>query len=246
MDNYQKDYSYASVESESLTFDERVAIPAYKNMFGWMAAALGLSALAAFVTIDMLYKSDAFASFLFNSVTMWTMMIGTFVLVMFLNTALYRLSFGVATLLFALYSVIMGMMLSPILLIYTAASITQVFLITAGTFGVMALYGHFTKRDLSKIGQIAMMALIGIILATVVNIFMANDTMTLICSYVGVVVFCALTAYDIQKFKQLIYGNGPSMPTDMVHKIALIGALSLYLDFVNLFIRLLSILGKRR
>lgn len=246
MDNYQRSYSYGNTGSQSMTFEERVVIPAYKNMYGWMAAALGISALSAFVTIDMLYRSEAFVNMMFNSVTMWVLFLGTFGLVSFLNHAIQRLSFGVATCLFALYAALMGMILAPVLLVYTASSVTQVFLITAGTFGGMAIYGHYTKRDLTKIGQIAIMALWGIILASVVNVFFHNDTMTLIMSYIGVVVFCALTMYDVQKFKRLIYSCGSSDEGDLTQRIALLGALSLYLDFINLFLKLLHILGKRR
>lgn len=245
MDNYQKDYNYAGGAGE-LSFEERYVIPAYRNMYGWMAAALGVSALSAFVTIDLLGKSQAFFDFFFSSVTMWVFMIGTFGLVFFLNHAIQRLSFGVATAFFALYSALMGMWIAPVLTIYTAESVTQVFLITAGTFASMAAYGHFTKRDLSRVGQIAFMALIGIIIAAIVNIFMKSSMMSFVISCIGVVVFCALTMYDVQKFKQIIYQNATSMNGDQVQRIALLGALSLYLDFINLFLKLLRLLGNRR
>lgn len=240
MDNYVKNYT-TSYETSSV---EGTIASVYKNMFGWMAAALGLSALSAYVVIDRIYASEAFANAFFSSSAMWIMAIASFAMVFILSGALHKLSMTSASLLFALYSVLMGAWIAPVLLIYTAESVTQVFLITAGTFGGMAVYGHITSRDLSKLGSILMMALIGIIIASLVNIFMHSSGMSLIISYISVVIFCGLTMYDVQKFKNIIYNYGQA--DDQIRKIALLGALNLYMDFLNLFLYLLRILGSRR
>jgi FtsH-binding integral membrane protein len=145
---------------------------------------------------------------------------------------------------FIAYSVINGATLSILLLVYTMESIGMVFFITAATFGVMALIGYTTKTDLSKMGNILFMALIGLIIASVVNMFMHSSGLQLIISYVGVLIFVGLTAYDTQKIKQMLYDQESA--DEGAQKLALLGALSLYLDFVNLFIYLLRILGNRK
>ncbi len=149
-----------------------------------------------------------------------------------------------AHLLFCLYAVIMGAWMTPVLLVYTAASVTKVFLITAGTFGGMAVYGHVSNKDLSTVGRICGIALWGVILASLVNLFMGSSTMDYVISYLAVAIFCGLTMYDVQKFKNLLIGSDSS--NDSVRKIALLGALTLYLDFLNLFLHLLRILGRRK
>jgi len=154
-----------------------------------------------------------------------------------------KLSLTTATLLFVLYSVINGATLSVIFVAYSIGTISKVFFITAGTFAVMAFIGYVTKTDLSKLGKILFMALIGVIIATVVNIFVKSSGLDLILSYIGVLVFVGLTAYDTQKIKQMLWQAGDMSETSQ--KIALLGALSLYLDFVNLFLYLLRIFGRR-
>jgi hypothetical protein len=144
---------------------------------------------------------------------------------------------------FILYSVINGALLSYIFLAYTASSVATVFFITAGTFGAMALIGYTTKADLSSMGKILFMALIGLVIATVVNLFVKSDGLTMILSYVGVLIFVGLTAYDTQKIKQMLI-QAPDA-SESAQKMALLGALTLYLDFINLFIYLLRIFGKR-
>ena len=154
-----------------------------------------------------------------------------------------NLSLTTATLLFIAYSILNGVTMSFIFLVYTTSSIANVFFITAGTFGAMSLIGYTTKRDLSKMGQLLMMALVGLIIASFANILMKNDTLSLIISYVGVVVFVGLTAWDTQKIKRML-AQADDISED-AQKIALLGALTLYLDFVNLFLYLLRLLGKR-
>jgi FtsH-binding integral membrane protein len=153
------------------------------------------------------------------------------------------LSLAVATLMFVLYSVINGALLSYIFILYTASSISTVFFITAGTFAAMAFIGYTTKTDLSSWGKILLMALLGLIIATVVNVFIKSTMFNLILSYVGVLIFVGLTAYDSQKIKQMLL-QAPDA-SEGAQKVALLGALTLYLDFINLFIYLLRIFGKR-
>ena len=147
-------------------------------------------------------------------------------------------------LMFVAYSVINGALLSFIFLAYTMESITSVFFITAGTFATMAVIGYTTKKDLTSIGRILFMALIGIIIATIVNMFIGSTGLNMIISYLGVLIFVGLTAYDSQKIKQMLAVSGDTGETGQ--KLALIGALTLYLDFINLFIYLLRILGSKR
>ena len=163
---------------------------------------------------------------------------------MAIYSAIGRLSATAATLLFVLYSIVNGATLSVIFLAYTMTSIASVFFITAGTFAVMAFIGYTTKTDLTSFGKMLMMGLIGIILATVVNIFIGSSMLNMIVSYVGVVVFVGLTAYDSQKIKNLLY-QVDNM-SEEAQKLALLGSLTLYLDFINLFLMLLRIFGGNR
>ena len=179
-----------------------------------------------------------------NSALMWGLVIAEFALVIGISAAINRLSLATATLMFVAYSVINGAMLSSIFMIYTAASIASVFFITAATFAVMALIGYTTKTDLTSVGKLLFMALIGLVIATIVNMFIGSSTMTMICSYVGVLIFVGLTAYDSQKIKNMLM-QAPDAG-ESSQKLALLGALTLYLDFINLFIYLLRIFGDRR
>ena len=161
-----------------------------------------------------------------------------------ISMTLHKLTLTQATLLFIVYALINGITMSFLLLLYTEESISTVFLITAGTFGIMALWGYTTGTDLSSMGKLLTMALIGLILATIVNIFMQNSAMMLIINYVGVIVFVGLTAYDTQKIKVML--SGANEENEEYQKIALLGAMSLYLDFINLFIYLLRIFGSKK
>ncbi|MGN0230285.1 MAG: Bax inhibitor-1/YccA family protein [Muribaculaceae bacterium] len=162
--------------------------------------------------------------------------------VLVLSGRIHKLSTGAASLLFYLYSVLTGVTLSVILLVYTASSIAQTFFITAGVFAAMSVYGYFTGNDLSRFGSIMFMALIGLIVCSVVNIFLKSSTMDWIISFAGVLIFIGLTAWDTQKIKQMTAYADASM----AGKIATIGALNLYLDFVNLFLYLLRFFGDSR
>ena len=179
-----------------------------------------------------------------NKALFWGLIIAELALVFAVSGAINRLSLATATLLFVIYSVVNGATLSVIFLAYSMPAIIQTFFITAGTFGVMALVGYTTKTDLTSLGKLLFMALIGLVIATVVNMFVGSTGFDYILSYVGVLIFVGLTAYDTQKIKQMCM-QAPDAGEHM-QKLALLGALSLYLDFINLFLYLLRIFGNNK
>ena len=218
------------------------AFPALmRKVFVWMTLALAITGLTAYGVAT----SPTILSLIFSSkVTFFGLIIAEFALVFAISGAINRLSLSTATLLFILYSVINGATLSTIFFAFSVATIVKVFFITAGTFGAMALVGYTTKTDLTSMGKLLFMALLGIIIASVVNMFVASSGLDLILSYVGVLVFIGLTAYDTQKIKQMCQAAPDAGESSQ--KLALIGALSLYLDFINLFLYLLRIFGNNR
>lgn len=218
------------------------AFPALmRKVFVWMTLALAITGLTAYGVAT----SPAILSLIFSSkMTFFGLIIAEFALVFAISGAINRLSLSTATLLFILYSVINGATLSTIFFAFSVATIGKVFFITAGTFGAMALVGYTTKTDLTSMGKLLFMALLGIIIASVVNMFVGSSGLDLILSYVGVLVFVGLTAYDTQKIKQMCQ-SAPDAG-ESTQKLALIGALSLYLDFINLFLYLLRIFGNNR
>lgn len=212
-----------------------------RKVYVWMTLALVITGFTAYyVANNETVKSAIYT----NQILFWGLFIAELGLVIGLSAAINRLSLSVATLMFVLYSLINGATMSFIFLVYTTSSITNVFLITAGTFAAMAVFGYFTKTDLTSMGKILLMALIGVIIATIVNIFTKSEGLAIILNYVGVLVFVGLTAYDSQKIKQMLL-MAPDA-SESSQKIALLGALSLYLDFINLFIYLLRIFGSKR
>ena len=211
-----------------------------RKVYVWMTLAL---AITGFTAYGVATSPGVLQAIYTNQILFWGLVIAEFALVFGVSAAINRLSLTTATLMFILYSVINGALLSYIFLAYTASSVATVFFITAGTFGAMALIGYTTKADLSSMGKILFMALIGLIIATVVNLFIKSDGLMMILSYVGVLIFVGLTAYDTQKIKQMLM-QAPDA-SEGAQKMALLGALTLYLDFVNLFIYLLRIFGKR-
>ena len=218
------------------------AFPALmRKVYLWMTLALAITGVTSMVVLS---NERFIFTILENQVLFWGLIIGELVLVFVISGMIHKMSITTATLLFVLYSVINGLTLSPLLYAFTETSIAKVFFITAGTFGVMSLIGYTTKTDLSSIGKILFMALIGLIIATVVNLFMHSSTLDLIISYAGVVIFVGLTAWDTQKIKNMLATC--EEPNEQAHKIALLGSLTLYLDFINLFIYLLRILGDRK
>ncbi len=218
-----------------------LAFPALmRKVYVWMTLALVITGVVAYGVASSPTLLQAIFS---NKILFWGIILGQFGLVFGISGAINRLSLSVATMLFVLYSILNGVMLSAIFVAYSPMVITKVFFITAGTFAAMATFGYFTKADLSGMGKILMMALIGLIIATVVNIFLKSSGLDMVLSYVGVLIFVGLTAWDSQKIKMML-----AQCEDMdegAQKIALIGALTLYLDFINLFLYLLRIFGRK-
>jgi uncharacterized protein len=208
-----------------------------RQVYAWMGAGLAITAILALITLSSPLILNAIMG---NRLVFYGLMIGELALVFTLSGAINRLSAGVATLLFVAYSALNGVTLSIVAFVYTANSITSTFVITAGMFGAMSIYGYMTKRDLTSWGSFLFMGLIGVVIASVVNIFVASSAVSWIISGIGVIVFTGLTAYDTWKIKDMaaqgIEGRKP----------AILGALTLYLDFINLFLMLLRFTGNRR
>lgn len=212
-----------------------------RSVYLWMVFALVITGLtAAYVANSPVYIS----ALVNNPMLFYGVIIAELAVVFILSGRIHKMSFLTASLMFIFYSLLTGVSLSTIFLAYTESSIATTFLITAGTFGTMSLVGFVTKKDLSKLGGILFMALIGLIIATVVNIFLVSDTLGWIINYVGVLIFVGLTAYDTQKIKQMMREYGTDI-NEQTQKMALMGSLSLYLDFINMFLYLLRIFGNR-
>jgi FtsH-binding integral membrane protein len=211
------------------------------KVFGWMSVALAITGAMAMYTAT----SETLLSFVFGSkITFFGLIILELVLVGFLSARIRRMNATTATAIFIGYSLLNGLTLSSIFLLYTSSSIASTFFIAAGTFAVFALVGYTTKSDLTRLGSLLFMAVIGIIIASVVNMFLGSSQLDYIISFVGVLVFTGLVAYDTQKIKEMnIIGNEG---TDEDRKEAIMGALTLYLDFINLFIFLLRLFGDRK
>jgi FtsH-binding integral membrane protein len=239
--NYQdfelKEYSSAN---ERLWETSKAFPVLMRKVYVWMTLALTITGFTAYGVATSPGLMQAIYT---NQLLFWGLIIAEFALVFGVSAAINKLSLTTATMMFILYSVVNGATLSVIFLAYSLASIATVFFITAGTFAAMAFIGYTTKTDLSSMGKIVLMALIGLIIATIVNVFMKSAMFDLILSYVGVLIFVGLTAYDSQKIKQMLL-QAPDA-SEAAQKVALLGALSLYLDFVNLFLYLLRIFGKR-
>lgn len=210
-----------------------------RKVYLWMTLALMITGITA---AGVANSPNILALIYSSQVVMWGIIIAEFGLVIYISARLEKLSLSTATTLFALYSILNGVMLSSIFLLYSTAIISKVFFITAGTFGVTALYGYATKKDLSSLGNILFMALIGLVIATIVNVFMKSAMFDLILSYIGVIIFVGLTAWDSQKIKHMMMVQQDA--DESAQKLALIGALSLYLDFINLLLYLLRIFGR--
>lgn len=211
-----------------------------RKVYVWMTFALVITGVMAYgVASSPALMQSIFA----NKLIFWGLILGQFALVFGLSGAINRLSLTVATLLFILYSALNGVILSSIFVVYAPQVIAKVFFITAGTFGAMSAFGYFTKADLSGMGKMLMMALIGLIIATVVNIFLKSTGLEMILSYVGVLIFVGLTAWDTQKIKLMLAQCDDI--NEEAQKIALMGAFTLYLDFINLFLYLLRIFGRK-
>jgi FtsH-binding integral membrane protein len=231
--DFQRDYSINEVETGS--------VKAFMNrVFGLMSIALLISGFTAF------QFSETMMNMLMSGGTMmmYVLMFAPFIFILVMNFGFNKLSPMALALTFIGFSVVMGMSLSTIFLIYDLGTIFKVFFITAGLFGTMAILGFTTSTDLSKMGTLLMMALVGMIIASIVNWFMHSSQLDYIISCVGVLVFTGLTAYDVQRLKRI--GMGVEYGTATASKLAVMGALSLYLDFINLFLYLLRIFGNNR
>ncbi|MCD4735197.1 MAG: Bax inhibitor-1/YccA family protein [Bacteroidales bacterium] len=215
------------------------------NVFAWMGLGLAITAATAYFfasneNLMMLLISETGGLSLLG----WIVTLSPIGFVLLMSFGFQKLSASSLTALFAIFAILMGMSLSFILLIYTSASIFKTFAITAGMFGVMAFVGYTTKTDLTKLGSILFMGLIGIIIASVVNMFIGSETMDYIVSFIGVLIFTGLTAYDVQMLKRI--GSGVEYGSENARKLTILGALRLYLDFINLFLFLLRFFGNRR
>lgn len=212
-----------------------------KKVYAWMALALCVTGLTAYYVAG---NTTLMTAIVTNRILFFGLMIGEVALVIGLTAAINRLSFANAMLMFILYSVLNGVTLSTIFLAYTMSSIATTFFVTAGTFGAMAFIGYTTKKDMSSFAGFFIMAIIGLIIATIVNMFVASTMLDWIITYAGVFIFIGLTAYDSQKIKNMLMEYGDDV-NEGTQKLALMGSLTLYLDFINLFIYLLRIFGKR-
>ena len=206
--------------------------------------SLLLFKLSVVTTVDgSISGLTSLGNVLYNSALMWVVMLAPLGVVFYMSFGIRKMSAAKAQGTFWVFAALMGASLSSIFLIYTGASITRVFFITSGTFGAMSIYGYTTKKDLTKLGSFLMMGLFGIIIASIVNIFMKSTMMYYVISIIGVLVFVGLTAYDTQKIKNMYLVSDSG---EMIGKKAVMGALTLYLDFINLFIMLLRLFGQRR
>lgn len=239
MENYNENYNSTQVLSNTFV----------ANVFMWMFAALGITALTAYMfgtTPDLMMsmfsvRADGSASL---NLLGWIVMLAPLIIVFVMSLGMEKMKASTMIILYLVYSVLMGMSLGFIFLAYTGASIAKTFVITAGMFGLMAILGYTTKTDLTKMGSILLMGLFGIIIATMVNMFMHSESLDYIISIIGVIIFTGLTAYDVQKIKEI--GMMGMDNNETMTKISIQAALSLYLDFINLFLYLLRFFGRSK
>ena len=237
-DNYQNGYQTAVQAENELTLRRYVA-GVMRRVYGKMTLGLLVTAIVSFLVVS----TPAALNLLFSSMSMiWILFAVEIGLVIYLSARIDKLSSAAATTLFYVYSALNGVVLAPIFLVYTGSSIAMTFAITAGTFGAMTIFGYVTRQDLSKFGSFLFMALLGLIVCIVVNMFMHNSMFDLLISIAGVFIFVGLTAWDTQSIKRMCAETDPSM----LGKVATMGALSLYLDFINLFLYLLRLFGRER
>jgi FtsH-binding integral membrane protein len=214
-----------------------------RSVYNWMGIGLALTGFVAYYVST----NEAIIRLVFgNTFIFFGLLIAELALVFAISGMVQRMSAGTATALFVLYSALNGVTLSFIFLVYARASIVSTFFICAGTFAACSIYGWSTKRDLTSLGGFLLMGLFGIIIATVVNMFIRSSGMSMIISYIGVLVFVGLTAYDTQKIKNMALTQPAGLDGAVMRKGAILGALSLYLDFINLFLMLLRIFGQSR
>ena len=212
-----------------------------RNVYMWMTAGLALTGVVSF----WMLSSPQRVVYIYQSKLIWAFIIAEFILVFFISARIMKISPRTAVLSFAAYAVLNGITLSIIFLAYTSASIASTFFITAGTFAVMSLYAVTTKRDLSGIGNYLFMGLLGLIIASVANYFLKSPVLYWVVSYAGVLIFCGLTAYDTQHILRMSREYSGSIAEEDYVRFSILGALKLYLDFINMFIFFLRIFGRR-
>lgn len=214
------------------------------NVFSWMAYALGISGIIAY----MFGTDMSLLRYLISETGLtalgYIVMFAPVGLVILMGVGLRKMSFSVLLILFTVFSIAMGMSLSFIFVAYTLGSIFQIFLISAGMFAAMALLGYTTKTDLTKLGSLLMMALFGLIIASIINWFVGSQSFSLVISFISVIVFTGLTAYDVQKVKEL--GMQVDNGTETAAKLSIMAAMNIYLDFINIFLALLNLFGDRK
>jgi FtsH-binding integral membrane protein len=237
MADFNRVTSFASAATGT-TYDS--ALREYMvKIYNFMAVALGISGLVAFLTAN----SPAMMSLIFGTPLAWVVMLAPLGFVIFFGYKLNSISSQQAKTYLWIYSALMGLSMSSIFMVYTSASIARTFFISASVFGSMSLYGYTTKKDLSGMGSFLMMGLLGLIICSLVNLFLKSSGLDFALSLIGVFIFIGLTAYDTQKIKHNFYHSGDSETTA---KLAVMGALNLYMDFINLFIMMLRFFGDRR
>ncbi len=214
-----------------------------RSVYNWMAIGLALTGFVAFYVAS----SQTMQRIIFgNPIVFYGLIIGQLVMVFYLSARVQKMQASTATSLFVAYAALNGLTLSAIFLAYTSSSIASTFFVCAGTFVAASVYGYTTKKDLTSFGSFLFMGLIGIIIASVVNMFLRSSGMTMVISYIGVLLFTGLTVYDTQRLKNMALAQPADLEAGVVRKGAILGALSLYLDFINLFLMLLRIMGDRR
>ncbi|MEB2847609.1 BAX inhibitor (BI)-1/YccA family protein [Rhizobiales bacterium RZME27] len=238
--NYQDRVARGGVQSGAM-IDQGLRSYMLK-VYNLMALGLAITGLAAYGTYTAALNSPAFAQAMYGSPLRWVVMLAPIALVFFLSFRIHKMSVSAAQTTFWIYAALMGLSLSSIFLVYTGQSIVQTFFVTAASFGALSLYGYSTKKDLSAMGSFLIMGLFGLIIASIVNIFLASSALGFAISAIGVLIFAGLTAYDTQKIKEMYYEGNDAATTG---RMAIMGALTLYLDFINLFLFLLRFMGNR-
>ena len=254
--SYIMEFNKQNIQSKTTTAETHVideGLRAYMlKVYNYMASGIFLTGIISLFLfkLSVVMAPDgsitgltSVGNALYNSALMWIVMLAPLGVVIYMSFGIRKMSAAKAQMTFWIFAALMGASLSSIFLVYTGASITRVFFITAGTFGAMSIYGYTTKRDLTRLGSFLMMGLIGIIIASIVNIFMKSSMMYFVISIIGVLVFVGLTAYDTQKIKNMYLVSDTG---EVMGKKAVMGALTLYLDFINLFLMLLMLFGQRR
>ncbi|WP_127143719.1 Bax inhibitor-1/YccA family protein [Pelagibacterium montanilacus] len=233
--------AYASRAGTAAEIDEGLRAHMLR-VYNYMGLGLALTGVVAYFFSQWTLSDPAIAQAVYGSPLMWIIALSPFAFVLALSFGINKMSFGTAQIVFWAFATVMGLSLSSIFLVYTGASIAKVFFITAAMFGSMSLYGYTTKRDLTSLGGFLFMGLMGLIIAMIVNIFLASPVLDFAISAVGVLIFVGLTAYDTQKIKE---AYAEHIGHEGLGKLAIMGAVTLYLDFINLFLMLLRLFGNR-